>query len=80
MASAQGSKAFATKAGSDGTWRQTLPAVPASKQPFNFTFASSNSTAERAAIVDVLFGDVYICGGQARQLDSNLTLHSCAVL
>ena len=38
----------------DGTWRQALPAVAASKQAYNFSFASSNSTAERAQMVDVL--------------------------
>ena len=49
----------------DGTWRQLLPAMPASRKAYDFTFSSSNSTKERASMSDVLFGDVYICGGQS---------------
>jgi hypothetical protein len=56
---------FEAIAGKDGTWRQTLPATAASKTPYTFTFASSNSTAERATLTDVVFGDVYMCGGQS---------------
>ena len=56
---------FTVVAGTDGTWRQRLPATGASATPFHFTFASSNSSAERAAMADVLFGDVYLCGGQS---------------
>ena len=54
---------FTTIADPDGTWRQSLPATPASKMAYNFTFASSNSSSERAQMVNVLFGDVYLCGG-----------------
>ena len=50
---------FKTTAGTDGTWRQALPPVTASKRAYNFTMASSNSWAERATLVDVLYGDVY---------------------
>jgi len=56
---------FEAVAGADGTWRQRLPPTPASTTPYTLTFASSNSSAERATLVDVLFGDVYICGGQS---------------
>jgi len=56
---------FTTTAEVDGTWRQSLPPVSASKTPYSFTFASSNSTSERAQLDDVLFGEVYICGGQS---------------
>ena len=55
---------FTTTAEADGTWRQKLPPVEASKTTYAFTFASSNSTAERAQMDDVLFGEVYLCGGQ----------------
>lgn len=51
-------------AGADGTWRQVLPPTPASKTAFTFNFSSSSPAAETAAMVDVLFGDVYMCGGQ----------------
>ena len=55
---------FEAVAGADGTWRQLLPPTPALTTPYTLDFASSNSTAERATLVDVLFGDVYLCGGQ----------------
>ena len=59
------SETLTTTAEVDGTWRQMLPPVPASKTPYSFTFASSNSTSERAQLDDVLFGEVFICGGQS---------------
>eukprot|EP01051_Picozoa_sp_SAG22_P001641 SAG22_NODE_67_length_22882_cov_25.671553_3_plen_267_part_00 len=51
-------------AGADGTWRQLLPATKASKTAYTLTFASSSSAAEKATMTDVLFGDVFLCGGQ----------------
>jgi sialate O-acetylesterase len=48
--------------GSDGVWRQQLPAMPAGG-PYNLTFSSS--TGGSASMSDVLFGDVYLCGGQS---------------
>jgi len=56
---------FVCTADSDGTWRQTLPAIAASKTSYNFSFSSSSPDEEKATMVDVLFGDVYICGGQS---------------
>ena len=52
-----------TVAGGDGIWRQALPAVPASPTPHKLAFKAS--TGETAAIENVLFGDVYLCGGQS---------------
>lgn len=49
-------------AGADGTWRQALPPTAAGG-PYNLTFSAS--TGESAALSNVLFGDVYICGGQS---------------
>lgn len=57
---------FHTIADTKGTWRQKLPATPASKMPYNFSFTSSSPQKESAAIADVLFGDVFLCGGQVR--------------
>ncbi|KAL1526580.1 hypothetical protein AB1Y20_015287 [Prymnesium parvum] len=65
MMSSESRHVLATTADADGIWRQILPPVRASSTPYNFTFASSNSSAERAEMHDVLFGDVYICGGQS---------------
>jgi len=56
---------FVAVAGSDGTWRQKLPPTPASKTAYSFHLSSSSPAAETASIVDVLFGEVYICGGQS---------------
>jgi sialate O-acetylesterase len=49
----------------DGTsvWRAKLPPTAASAAPQTISFAAS--TGERAALKDVLFGDVYLCGGQS---------------
>ena len=56
---------FVATAGADGTWRQKLPPTAASKTFYSFTFASDSAAKESASMVDVLFGDVYICGGRA---------------
>jgi len=53
---------YTSKAGSDSVWRVHLEATPAGG-PYTITFAASSG--EEAALVDVLFGDVYICGGQS---------------
>ena len=46
-----------------GFWRATLPATEASNDPHTFSIRSSNGTS--ATLSNVLFGDVYICGGQS---------------
>ena len=53
---------YTSVAGSDGVWRAHLEPTAAGG-PYTINFASS--TGETAAINDVLFGDVYICGGQS---------------
>jgi sialate O-acetylesterase len=50
-------------ADSDGIWRQQLPATEASATPHSLTFLAS--TGETAEMQNVLFGDVYLCGGQS---------------
>ena len=50
---------YTASAGSDGIWRQALPATPANKVGQTISFAAS--TGETAALDDVVFGDVYIC-------------------
>ena len=49
----------------DGTWRQLLPPVVGSKIPWNFTFVSDGPAKETATMTDVLFGEVFLCGGQS---------------
>lgn len=50
--------------GTDGYWRQPLPATAAGG-PYSLVFTPS--TGEPAiTLTDVLFGDVYICGGQSK--------------
>jgi len=56
-------KQVVTKADVNGTWRQVLPATPASKKAYTLTFKSSSG--ETTSLKDVLFGDVFICGGQS---------------
>lgn len=52
-------------AGSDGTWKAMLPAVAGgAAHPYTVT-ATSSTAASAIAIHDVLFGDVWVCGGQS---------------
>ena len=44
-------------------WRATLPPTAANATAQTISFAAS--TGERATLTDVLFGDVYVCGGQS---------------
>jgi len=46
-----------------GVWRQTLPATEGSQQAHNLEFRASSGAAEN--MTNVLFGDVYLCGGQS---------------
>lgn len=46
----------------NGTWRQLLPPTPAGG-PHTITVASSDGSA--VTMTDVLFGEVYLCGGQS---------------
>lgn len=45
-------------------WRARLPPTPATATPITISFTAS--TGDIATLSDVLFGDVYVCGGQAR--------------
>jgi len=55
---------YTSTAGADTIWRQQLPATPASAVGTTITFSAS--TGGTAALADVLFGDVYVCGGQSK--------------
>src|SRR5690349_5556059 len=55
------SAAAETKAGKDGQWRTTLPAMTAGG-PYTLR-AESGGTAEQAS--DLLIGDVFLCTGQS---------------
>jgi len=50
-------------ADAQGVWRQFLPPMEASHTPYTLTFSAS--TGETARMENVLFGDVYLCGGQS---------------
>ena len=54
-------------AGSDGTWKAMLPAIPGGSSPYTITAAQDSAAAAPAtiALADVLFGDVWVCGGQS---------------
>jgi sialate O-acetylesterase len=49
--------------GADGVWRQRLPPTAASRVPTTITF--SGSDGGKAMLTGVLFGDVFLCGGQS---------------
>lgn len=50
------------RAGTDGEWQATLPALPAGG-PYTLTAASSDGTRQTAR--DILIGDVFLCSGQS---------------
>jgi len=61
---------YTATAGDDNVWRTTLDPMQAGG-PYNITSVSSNGTV---SLSDVMFGDVYVCGGQsnmAHTLDQN---------
>ena len=58
-----GTHTMTTMADASGTWKQSLPATAASSTPHAFTFHAA--TGETASMDNVLFGDVYLCGGQS---------------
>ena len=70
---------FVAMAGADGTWRQKLPPTAASKTAYSFTFASDSAAKESASMVDVLFGDVYLCGGRAYATPPHTHFHPAAI-
>ncbi len=51
----------ATRAGADGRWQVTLPAMPAGG-PHAMTVTAG---AERVLVRDILVGDVWVCSGQS---------------
>ena len=53
---------YTSTADATGTWRQSLPATPATTTPQTISFTCS--TGDSFQLQDVLFGDVHICGGQ----------------
>jgi sialate O-acetylesterase len=62
-----GAHKMTTAADASGTWKQTLPATAASMTPHSFSFSATTigGGVLTARIDDVLFGDVYLCGGQS---------------
>ncbi len=56
-----GGESAQTTAGSDGSWRVELPALPNGSPPTTMTVAGKN----QVTFQDVLVGDVWICGGQS---------------
>ena len=50
-------------ADASGVWRQKLPATPASAKAYEIGIKGSNG--EAAILTNILFGDVYLCGGQS---------------
>jgi len=56
-------QALTVTVGSDSIWRQSLPAKAAGG-PYDIRITSSTGEAA-IALTNVLFGDVYMCGGQS---------------
>ena len=60
--------------GADGTWKHFLPATSAGSTAYKISATSSNS-ADSIELLDVLFGRVWICGGQSNVTISHLFCH-----
>ena len=58
-----GDEVFHTTADSTGVWRQKLPPTPATATPHTITIKATSG--ETATMENVLFGDVFLCGGQS---------------
>ena len=56
-------RALVTTADSSQTWRQDLPPTAAGG-PYNISVSAS--TGQNASLTAVMFGDVYVCGGQSK--------------
>lgn len=48
----------------NGTWRQRLPPTGASTKPYTLSMVST-VPGENATLSDVVFGEVFVCGGQS---------------
>lgn len=59
-------KSYGSIADENGIWRQKLPPTPASSKEYIITITSS--TGESVVMENVLFGDVFICGGQSNMM------------
>ena len=62
-ATLDGAPAGNASVGADTLWRIALPAQPASAAPRTLAFAQSDGAT--ATLEDIVFGDVYLCGGQS---------------
>ena len=58
-----GGEVFHTTADATGVWRQKLPPTPATATRHTITIKAASG--ETATMENVLFGDVYLCGGQS---------------
>ena len=63
-ATLDGAPAGCTSVLADGVWRVPLPPQPASVTSHTLTFTQASDGATQT-LEDVLFGDVYLCGGQS---------------
>eukprot|EP01102_Stenamoeba_stenopodia_P007032 TRINITY_DN1964_c0_g1_i2.p1 TRINITY_DN1964_c0_g1~~TRINITY_DN1964_c0_g1_i2.p1 ORF type:complete len:561 (+),score=125.97 TRINITY_DN1964_c0_g1_i2:142-1683(+) len=63
VVSFNGNNYTATSDDTDGLWTVSLPPTSASFQAYTIELASS--AGDQATLTNVLFGDVYICGGQS---------------
>jgi hypothetical protein len=57
-----GGQSFHTISDSSGVWRQKLPATEATATPHIIT--AKAASGETATMSNVIFGDVYLCGGR----------------
>ncbi|MCE9544041.1 MAG: sialate O-acetylesterase [Planctomycetia bacterium] len=56
-----GDHTASTKAGGDGKWKVSLPAMPANDKPQTMTVSGKN----KLELKDILVGEVWVCSGQS---------------
>ena len=65
-----GGTKLVTTAGADKVWRQRLPPTPTSGTLGGVNISFSSSAGETAQLTGVLFGDVFLCGGQSNMVSA----------
>ncbi|KAJ8280938.1 hypothetical protein GJAV_G00061280 [Gymnothorax javanicus] len=63
----QGNGAEKSVAVQNGIWRVTLPPMKAGG-PYNITAVHQGDNSSQVTLIDVLFGDVWLCGGQSNMV------------
>ena len=65
VSGAGGAETATATAAANGSWSVELKARPSTLEPSTITVTCPSCAVKKAVLTDVLFGDVYVCGGQS---------------